>query len=144
MKQATLTTIPNGIQTTGRFYCKDFDNVFECDTLELPDLKNAPNISCILESPEGKPYLCMWTYSPRHGRYTYQITAVPERTGIRFDVANFSRELLGCVGLGRGYMPPNEAGEIEILHSKDTNDEFNSFFNKEPFGLTIIRNEVMV
>lgn len=65
-------------------------------TVELPWKDNANNVSCI---PTGK-YRCSWTKSPRLKKFTYEITSVPKRAGIRIHSANFASQVLGCIALG--------------------------------------------
>jgi hypothetical protein len=73
------------------------DTVFK--TLERPWKDNKPNISCI---PAGS-YIVKWTFSPRMLKYTYEVTGVPNRSGIRIHVANYFNELLGCIWYNRCY-----------------------------------------
>jgi hypothetical protein len=68
-------------------------------TIERPWLDNAPNVSCI---PEGS-YEAGWRDSPRFGE-TWHIKDVPDRTYILIHVANFSKDVQGCIGLGTGLM----------------------------------------
>ena len=64
-------------------------------TVERPWLDNKPNVSCI---PEGE-YEMSWRTSPRFGE-TWHIKDVPDRTHILIHVANFSKDVQGCIGLG--------------------------------------------
>lgn len=135
MKHAIIQrTDEDTLQTTGELNCTDPSGNFFCDTLELPDLNNQHNISRI---PAGT-YTCKWTFSPRHKQFTYEITNVLNRSGIRFDISNWSKQLNGCVGVGNDFLDANAAGEIEIIHSHVTWDAFNAYFKKEDFMLTII------
>lgn len=68
-------------------------------TVERPWLDNAPNVSCI---PEGN-YEVAWRDSPRFGE-TYHIKDVQDRTYILIHVANFPKDVQGCIGLGTGLM----------------------------------------
>jgi len=128
----------DGTQTIGRLYCYDSDSATTFDTLELAWKGNQHDISCIPVTTNDSPYTVKWTYSPRHGKFTYEITNVPDRTGIRFDVANFAKQLLGCCALGIGYGDINSDGEIDILNSKKANDRFNAFFGEKDFQLTVM------
>lgn len=113
--------------------------VFVCKTLELPYLDNAPNISSI---PFGN-YTCRWTRSNRLSRlagedvYTYEVTSVPSRTGIRIHSANYFFQLLGCVALGDAHKDINMDQELDIVHSGNTVKAFNTLMNKEEFILVI-------
>ncbi len=66
-------------------------------TIEKPWKDNEPFISCI---PVGK-YICK-KYSSDKYPNTYEITEVPNRTQILFHVANYARDVLGCIGIGLG------------------------------------------
>jgi hypothetical protein len=68
-------------------------------SIERPWLENAPNVSCI---PTGT-YEMTWRESPRFG-WTWMLENVPDRTYILIHVANFSKDVQGCIGLGTGLM----------------------------------------
>ena len=68
-------------------------------TVERPWLDNKPNVSCI---PVGT-YEMGWRESPRFGE-TWHVKDVPDRTHILIHVANFSRDVQGCIGLGMSLM----------------------------------------
>ena len=68
-------------------------------TVERPWLDNKPNVSSI---PVGT-YEMGWSESPRFGE-TWHIKDVPDRTYILIHVANFARDVEGCIGLGMGLM----------------------------------------
>jgi hypothetical protein len=67
-------------------------------TVERPWLDNAPNVSCI---PTGY-YEMEKVNSPRFGPDTWEIMDVPGRTHILIHAANWSKQLEGCIALGRG------------------------------------------
>lgn len=115
---------------------------FSCKTLELPDKNNAPKISCI---PTGV-YICKYTKSPLfsknagHDVYTYEITNVKGRRGIRIHSANYVRQLLGCIALGSIHKDLDADGQLDVVHSGETIKKFESLMNKEDFELTIIKS----
>lgn len=114
-------------------------NFYSCFSLELPDRGNKSNISCI---PMGS-YKCIWSYSPRFKKYTYEILEVPKRTGIRIHSANlagdkekgFKAQLNGCIALGEkiGTIDKQQA----ILVSKPAIRKFETILNYKPFILEI-------
>lgn len=112
---------------------------FSCCTLELGWHDNQDDISCI---PTGT-YLCKWTRSKRlstaagHDVFTYEVTGVPGRSGIRIHSANFFYQLLGCIALGDGLTDMNSDGEKDVIHSRTTIEKFNELMNKQDFYLTI-------
>ena len=115
-------------------------NVHHFVTGELPDHKNAADISCI---PAGT-YLCKRTFSHRFQRETYQVLDVPGRAGIRFHAANlmgdagagFKAELNGCIALGlrRGEVH----GQDGIVGSRDAVTAFEALLAGADFELTIV------
>lgn len=113
--------------------------VFTCRSLELPWLDNKNDVSCI---PEGE-YLCKWTRSPRLSTlagqdvFTYEITGVPGRTGIRIHSANYFSELKGCIALGDTHKDINNDGHNDTLHSGNTVKQFNTILNARDFMLVI-------
>lgn len=120
-------------QVTGYLVAKNAGASFTCKTLELPDLNNAPNISCI---PKGV-YEVSYTLSPRLMKYTYEIKGVPNRSGIRFHSANYFSDLKGCIALGNGLVDINKDGELDTINSRATIKAFEGFMGNKPFTLII-------
>lgn len=87
-----------------------------------------------LRIPEGT-YLCKWTLSPRLKKYTYEVTGVPGRKGIRIHSANFPRQLKGCIALGEKKGTVN--GEPAIFVSLAAVRAFNALMDKEDFKLEV-------
>lgn len=110
-----------------------------CRTLELPDKKNANNVSRILA---GK-YLCKYTQSAslkdKDGNplKCYEITKVPGRAGVRVHSANFFSQIRGCIALGAAHKDINNDGNLDIIHSGDTIKSFEQLMNYEDFELEI-------
>jgi hypothetical protein len=100
-------------------------------TVELPWKNNENNVSCI---PAGT-YLCRWTKSPRLKKFTYEITGVKGRSGIRIHSANFAHQVLGCIALGitNGIME----GKRGVFGSTSAVRKFNEIFKQEDFKLEI-------
>lgn len=107
---------------------------FTAKTLELPELNNLPNISCI---PKGS-YTVKYNFSPRLLKYTYEIQGVPNRTGIRIHSANYYYELLGCIALGNDLQDINHDGKLDTTNSKATILAFETLLKKQPFRLQIL------
>lgn len=106
---------------------------FSCQTLELPWLNNAPNISCI---PVGV-YAVKRTFSPKFLKYTYEVQGVPKRSGIRIHSANYYTDIQGCVALGSGLSDLNKDGELDVTNSRNTIKSFEGFMQNKPFTLII-------
>lgn len=69
--------------------------VFSCNTLELPNLNNLPQKSCI---PEGEYEVVRHT-SPSKGD-CYSVKNVPNRQNILIHVGNYTDDTLGCILVG--------------------------------------------
>ena len=68
---------------------------FRAHTLELPDLDNQEDTSCI---PEGL-YSCRKHLSPANGR-CIEIISVKDRTNVQIHKANYLSNILGCIAIG--------------------------------------------
>lgn len=130
----TLTRSPdNGTETLGSFHAirPDGKTLVEY-TLELPWKDNQHDISCI---PKGT-YPC--SLRPFHTITNYEVLNVPNRTGIFFHVANWVKELLGCIAPGVGEADINGDGQIDVTSSGIAVDTLKAFFNNEDFTLIIV------
>jgi hypothetical protein len=119
----------DGVQTLGTLTYGSFS----CKTLERPWVKNMSNISCI---PTGT-YTVKWTFSLRLLKYTYEVQAVPNRSGIRFHPGNFFFDVEGCILLGDSYGNLNKDKEVDILNSRLTIKKFEDLLNRKDFTLII-------
>jgi len=86
-------------------------------TIERPWRDNALNVSCI---PEGT-YEVNWRESPRFG-FTWELQDVPSRTYILIHVANFPKDIQGCIGLGTSLM----ADRIAVSNSRNAMKKFEA------------------
>lgn len=120
-------------QTLGTLMINSSSGIFTAKTLELPWLDNAVDKSCI---PLGT-YECKWTYSPKFKKYTYEITNVPNRPGIRIHGGNYNTDTEGCVLLGESYANINSDTELDLVNSRKTVYEFEKLMNQQSFTLTI-------
>lgn len=135
MKAAILLrTILTNRSTAGVLsVTKEDGSYWKCKTLELPDKGNAPKISCI---PKGE-YQCIYTLSPSFNKFTYEIQNVPKRAGIRIHSGNYTRQILGCILLGRAHVDMDKDGIIDVTASSVTIAEFEELMKHEPFKLII-------
>lgn len=107
-------------QTLGNLsVIEDTDILFQCKTLELPDLANQKRISCI---PEGI-YTCVKHNSPKFGLCIW-VTNVENRDEILIHPANYKSDLLGCIGLGDTHIDINGDSLKDITNSKKTVERF--------------------
>lgn len=92
-----------------------------CVTLELPDLLNKQNVSCI---PAPQTYLCRRKESPRHGS-TFEVTDVPDRSSVLFHAGNYKRDTKGCILLAESWWKVfGDPDQIMIKNSGDTFERF--------------------
>jgi len=91
---------------------------FNCRTLELPWLNNAPNISCY---PAG--VYDVEKYKRPNGRWAFLVKNVPGRTGILFHPGNYASivktDSEGCTLVGFTYDDINRDGYVDILDSQN-------------------------
>lgn len=107
-----------GEPVRGSLYAKNGDKEFRCLTLERPDTLIAAGT-----------YPLKWTRSPRFSRarsiklgkpvdvFTPEITDVSGRAGLRIHVANYVRQLAGCIAPGFEFKDINADGKIDIARS---------------------------
>lgn len=138
-----LRTFGNDKETLGSLTVTDTTGVLMvAKTLELPDKNNQHNISCILP---GK-YICKYTKSESFSKergypfYSYEITHVPGRAGVRIHAANFFSQLRGCIALGDALKDINADGQLDVIHSGDTVKKFERLMNCVDFELEIIKS----
>ena len=79
----------------GNFY--DENNQWMFHSIERPWLNNQPSISCI---PAGI-YICQFGYYNRGGYDCYDVLNVADRTYIKIHIANWPRNVKGCIGIGK-------------------------------------------
>ena len=130
-------------QTLGKLiFTRNELMLFACDTIELPWLNNAPQISCI---PTGK-YKVVYRESAKYPRH-YHVLNVPNRDFILIHQANYvgsknpkthKPDLLGCIGVGNGYGDITGDGVVELLQSGVTLKKILSIIGKESFELEIV------
>jgi len=88
---------------------------FKFKTMELEYNDNKRRISCI---PKGT-YIVKKRVSKKYGNH-FHITDVPNRDFILIHNANYSRELLGCIGVGESFIDLDKDGLKDITNSKKT------------------------
>lgn len=108
--------------------------VLECKGLELPWLDNQRQISCI---PEGY-YKVVRRTSPRFGEH-FHILDVPNRSFILIHHGNYTRDIQGCLLVGREHRDIDGDGIVDVTASvatmnklrKELPDEFMAVFYKK-------------
>lgn len=139
MQHAVLARLEYGEkQTLGHFSLFDrTDLVFSCKSLELPDLGNKQNISCI---PKGD-YICIKRYSRDYG-WHYLVKELDQehvegREWILIHFGNFYFNTLGCILLGQCFSDINADGLKDVIDSKRTMTQLNRAANND-FKLSIV------
>lgn len=107
-------------------------------SLELPWLDNQKKISCI---PEGT-YKCTLFQSPSKG-LVYLLHDVPNRDMIEIHVANYTSDLLGCLGMGCAFAkmlnPKTKQMEAAVSNSSAALAKLMALTGSKEFTLTITR-----
>lgn len=102
-------------ETLGSIYV---DDVLAVKSMELPDKGNAHNISCIPESPPGKPYkVVKEAYTEKHPYPHFRILNVPNRDDILMHKISYVKDLKGCVGVGGAFKDLNKDGVPDMIDS---------------------------
>ena len=102
-----------------------------CVILELPDINNKQDISCI---PEGS-YVCRRVDSPKYGD-TFEITDVEGRSHILFHWGNWLHNTKGCQLTGEGFR--KMSGKPAVTYSRRAFKTFMDYLKGEDeFALTI-------
>lgn len=118
LKQADIIIQRKYYPTTTRgqltTYSTSGQVTYECVTMELPWKENKNDISCI---PAGRyPYQVLQS-SPSFKYPHVHIKNVPKRTGIKIHIANFVRQLRGCIAPGLSFADIDLDGTIDVKNS---------------------------
>lgn len=114
MQRLLIKTVCSSAQTLGFLSY----GAFECCTLELPWKDNKNDVSCI---PAGR-YKGRKIVSPSNGN-CIEIMDVVNRTHIQIHSANYVRQLLGCIAVGKTMQDINNDGLLDVTSSRNTLDE---------------------
>lgn len=87
--------------------------VFSCKTLERPWLCNTARTSCI----PADTYPVVLEYSPRFDRELYELKLVPGRSEVKFHMANYVKQLEGCIAVGLSIGDINGDGMPDLKSS---------------------------
>lgn len=132
--KAVLSREYNNLQTLGRLVLFEGSKIIlQLYTLELPDLGNQQNISCI---PEGE-YEVHRIYSPRFGK-CFHIQDVPGRSEILIHKGNYNKDTHGCILVGMGHADINEDGVMDVIESTHAMERLQSVITEDIFELYII------
>ena len=110
-----------------------------CHTLELPWRNNEPQLSCIPAAPTH----FRRRYSPHNKCVVFTATNVPGRTHINIEVANYVRQLLGCIALGTARIDIDKDGIQDVAGSRAAFEAFMARMEGvEEFTLDIVNAAV--
>jgi len=141
---ATLTRYYSNAEQ-GTFSELSIAGKFICYTVEQPWNDNIPYKSCV---PAGRYKLIPFN-SPRHG-YTWQLEnpelnvfaqqtrRKSDRFACEFHVANFAREVKGCIGPGLG--KASSEGENMVTNSADAMAHLRAEFKRRDIQFLHIKN----
>lgn len=90
--------------------------IFKCKTLELPWKENKSKVSCI---PPGT-YTAKFEYSNAFKQKLFELKGVSDRSEIKIHVANFAKQLLGCIGVGAMIADIDKDGIPDLASSRIT------------------------
>jgi len=133
--KAILTRIGHSeTQTLGELdiFSDDDNLIFTCKTLELEEDVNAVRDDCI---PKGT-YKVVRRNSAKYGDH-FHVTNVPNRSLILIHAANYSRQLLGCIAVGKTHIDIDGDGLKDVTSSKATMAKLNEIL-KYDFELQIL------
>jgi len=127
--KAVLKRVYSNRETFGSLIATDDKGVkiFECKTLELPNIGNERKISCI---PEGT-YEVHRVISPSKGK-CFSVENVPGRSSILIHKGNFATgvkvDTLGCILVGSKFSDANADGFLDVVESTITLDKMLKLF----------------
>ena len=124
----------NEVQTLGDGYIlNEKEQVkFAFKTMELGWNDNKKRVSCI---PKGV-YTVVSRYSDKYKNH-FHILDVPNRDFILIHPANYSRQLLGCIGVGAAHIDIDADGLKDVTSSKATMQKILTIMPSK-FKLTIV------
>lgn len=116
-------------QTLGTLTIFEEDKkLYECKTLELEEDINAQRDDCI---PKGV-YKVVKRNSAKYGDH-FHVLDVPNRSMILIHNANYHRQLLGCIAVGKAHLDIDGDGYKDVTSSKQTMKELNEVLPNEFF-----------
>lgn len=90
--------------------------LFKCKSLEPAWKDNEKGISAV---PKGE-YIIRFEYSPKFDRYLWELKGVPGRSEIKIHVANYYRQLEGCIAVGDLHTHIDKDGVLDVRNSRNT------------------------
>lgn len=104
----------------------EFKVIYQCLCLELPQLGNQHNISCI---PEGT--YSVIKYSDDKHPNTFLVQNVPGRTGILIHIGNYATgnhiDTQGCILPGTSFLDIDGNGSLDVANSSVAMTALNQY-----------------
>lgn len=110
--------------------------LFSSHLLERGWRNNKKNVSC---APAGK-YRLQLEYSPKFGIQLWEAYGIPNRSEIKFHVANFWNELNGCFAPGEARFDINRDGFKDMVNSGPKFKDFMNAMGKDMDATLLIVN----
>jgi len=108
--------------------------IFSSLSMERGWLQNKPDISCILPGV----YPVVLEFSPSFNQMLWEVKNVPNRFEIKFHIANYWKQLMGCISLGMSLGDIDGDGYYDILESGKTLDLFHSAFGDDKEAVLLV------
>lgn len=134
MKIVILRKVSNRQCVFGQLYLYNDAGfvVYLCYTLELPNLKNTPRVSCI---PAGV-YKGKKHKSPSNG-LCIQLSDVPNRSYIQLHAGNTVFDTLGCILVGFDFVSFNPEHAYQLVNSRVALNAILKNITDEPLTIEI-------
>ena len=129
MKQATISRIYQHDCTIGII---NYGLSARACTLELPNINNQQNVSCI---PAGY-YIAQYRKSPSNGD-VIELKNVPQRSYIQIHSGNYTSQIEGCILVGDSLVDINKDGVLDVANSKGTLKKLLEWAGDDEFILVI-------
>jgi hypothetical protein len=115
--KAIISRTYGKLETLGVFMVVDEQStVYHCVCIELPDLGNQHNVSCIKEGV----YICKKEKHAKFG-WCFRIYNVPDREGVLIHIGNYAAgkkvDTEGCILPGLYFTDLNSDGNIDVAES---------------------------
>lgn len=105
-------------------------------SLERGWRNNQNQVSCV---PVGK-YRLIYEKSPKFNRYLWELYDVPNRQECKFHVANYWKQLNGCIALGKYHEDINYDNDPDVADSKNTLEKLHKALENKTNVKIIIRD----
>lgn len=115
-------------QTTGAFSVIDANGwaVMICPCIERGDRDNQRGVSSVLAGT----YRLVYEWSPKFGRYLWELYGTLNRSECKIHSANFWRQLNGCISLGLYLTDFDKDGYQDVAQSVNALNAFHRIMDR--------------